>query len=62
MVGGDRAQGHKRRKKALQQFRHLHMLESLKGEKSKNFQQRTGIGLAGCFKNQGRHCTKKNGS
>jgi hypothetical protein len=38
MVGGDRAQGHKRRKKSLQWFGDLHMLESLEGEKSENIQ------------------------
>jgi hypothetical protein len=38
MVRGDRAQGHKRRKKALQWFGDLHMLVSLEGEKSENIQ------------------------
>jgi hypothetical protein len=37
------------------------MLESLEGEKSKNFQQCLGIGFAGCLKSQGRHCTKEKG-
>jgi hypothetical protein len=52
MVGRDRAQGHKRRKKPLLWFGDLHMLESLEGEKSKNFQQCRGINFAGCFKNK----------
>jgi hypothetical protein len=52
MVGRDRAQGHKRRKKALLWFGDLHIPESLEGEKSKNFQQCPGINFAGCFKNK----------
>jgi hypothetical protein len=61
MVGGGLNQDKQGRKKTVQRYGDLHIMEPMEGEESKNLQQCSWIGNASGFKSQRGHWTKEQG-